>query len=234
MTRRKLWSVALAGAALMAFSGPSFAQEQGRRGGGRGGFGGGGLLMVPEVQKELKLQQAQIDLLQGLRRGGGTQDRESLRNLSREERQKRFEAMRAQREKQIAEILDANQLKRLKQLEIQQQGIRAIARDEVANQLKLSAAQRQQVQTVIQAERDTMRQSFGGGRRGGGGQQGAQPGGQDRQQAFQRMREMRTQNDAKLNAILTDAQKKQFQTMQGPAFQFPERRRGRGPRTSTT
>ena len=53
------------------------------------------------------------------------------------------------------------------------------------------------------------------------------------------MREARTATDAKLNAILTDAQKKQFQAMQGAPFTFPQRRggggrRNRGPNTSNT
>jgi Spy/CpxP family protein refolding chaperone len=228
MTRQTLWAVALATVAVAAVAGSSFAQEGGR-GGRRGSRGGSSLLSMPEVQKELNLQQAQIDLLQALRQNRQGGDRESLRSLSREERTKRFTAMRLEREKKVAEILDAKQVARLKQLELQQAGPRALGQKDVADALKLTPDQRQKVDAAVQAERETMRQAFAGfgGRNGGNANGGTQPTPEQRQQAFQKMREMRAATATKLNAVLTDGQKKQFQSMQGAPFQFPERRGGR-------
>jgi hypothetical protein len=237
MNRLTLWSAVLASVTLLAAA-PSFAQQgQGR---GRGGFGGRGggpapQLMIPEVQKELKLEQAQIELLQGLqqRPQGQNGQRPDFRSMSPEEREKYFETRRAEQEKQVAQILKPEQVTRLKQLELQQAGIRVVDRSDVATALKLSADQRQKVDAALQAERESSRALFESFRNGGNQ---ATP--EQRQQAFQKMREARTATDAKLNAILTDAQKKQFQSMQGAPFTFPERRgggrRNRGQNNSNT
>src|SRR5215207_6938579 len=122
--------------------------------------------------------------------------------------------------KKVGEILDAKQMARLKQLSLQQQGTRGLGQPEVADQLKLTADQRQKIQAALTEEGTAMRQAFEGF------QGGNNVTDEQRQQAFQKMRDLRMATDAKLNAVLTDGQKKQFQTMQGAAFKFPERRRG--------
>jgi Spy/CpxP family protein refolding chaperone len=231
---RRILCIATLAVAAFTVGGAALAQGPGggRRGGpgGFGGFGGGpmGLLMMPEVQQELKLQQAQIDLLQGLRQqrggpGGGGQGGPDFRNMSPEERERFFAARQQEQRKQIGEILDANQMKRLRQLEIQREGARALNRPDVADELKLTQAQRQQVRTALDGEREAMRQAFAGFQPGG-----EPPSQEQRQQAFQRMQDTRTATDAKLNAVLTAPQKTQFQQMKGAAFQFPQPRFGPG------
>ena len=69
----------------------------------------------------------------------------------------------------------------------------------------------------------TTRAAFQGFQGGGG-----QPSPEQFQQARQKMTEIRTATDAKILGVLTDAQKKQFETMKGAAFKFPERTFGRG------
>src|SRR3569833_3355013 len=149
MNSHTILSAALVVASLAAAAAGSFAQGPppsgpGGPGGFRGGFGPGGLggpggpgggmqglLMMPEVQKELKLDDAQVELLQGLR-PNRPQNFQDLQNLSQEERRKRFTAMRTEQDKKVAEILDAKQMTRLKQLELQQSGIRSLERNGVA------------------------------------------------------------------------------------------------------
>ena len=213
-------------AALLAVLAPAGAQAQGR--GGRGGFGGPGqLLQIPEVQKELKLDEAQIDLLKQLSaemREKGQALFQGAQNLSEDERNKRFRDFRAESDKKVGEILDAKQKTRLRQLEIQQMGARAVSRPDVQDELKLTADQKQKIQAAVEGEGAAMRAAFEGFQ---GGQNMTD---QQRQDAFAKMREVRTQTDAKITAVLTEAQKKQLVTMQGAPFKFPEMRGGFGRR----
>lgn len=212
------------GIALISVAGSAMAQ--GFRGGFRGGFGGGGsgLVMIPEVQKELKLDPAQIDLLKQLGEETRSKMREmfqSSQGLSEEERGRKFREFGLQQEKNVNDILDAKQKARLKQLELQQAGNRALDRKEVADALKLTPDQRSRVQSAITAEREGMRAMFEGFRSGG-----AQPSQEQRQESFRKMGELRTATDTTLNSVLTEPQKKQFQALQGAPFKFPERQRG--------
>jgi hypothetical protein len=225
MARQTLWTAALAVALAVGTAVPSQAQGQGRGFRGRGGFGGPGfLLRMPEVQKELKLEAAQVELLNALQHNRPQFNREEFQNLSQDERRKRFEAMRAEQEKKVAEILNKDQVARLKQLELQQEGVRALGRTEVANALKLSADQKSKIDKINEEERAAMQQAFQGFRNNNG----QQPSQEDRRAAFEKIQAMRTANEAKILGVLTDGQKKQFEAMQGPKFTFPERRRGRG------
>src|SRR4051812_36553879 len=100
MARQTFWAAALSAVLVIGAAAPSFAQGQGqgqgrRRGGGFGRGGGPtGLLRMPEVQKELKLEQAQIDLVNALQTPQG--NRQDFQNLSPEERRTRFAQLRAE------------------------------------------------------------------------------------------------------------------------------------------
>lgn len=147
------------------------AEGQQRRGSdSRGGFGaadGGGrglnspvmLLRSEQVQQELKLSEAQKTRLQELNEKVQAEMRERFsgtNELSREERRARMEQMREQMQKeaetraaetfkQVAEILEPEQLKRLKQIQLQQEGPSALRRAEVADAIGLSAEQKAQL-----------------------------------------------------------------------------------------
>lgn len=214
MARQTLWTAAVAIALAVGTAMPSQAQGQGRRGRGFGGGGTTQLLRMPEVQKELKLEAAQIELLNALQRP--QINRQEFQSLSPEQRRERFQQIRAEQEKKIAEILNKDQMTRLKQLQLQRQGVRALSQPEVANALKLSADQKSKIEAIRQEERSALQ-----GLRGNG----QSP--EDRRAAFEKIRATRQANEAKLLGVLTDAQKKQFEAMQGPKFTFPERGRGR-------
>lgn len=220
----KLSRIWLAGAALILAASASFAQG---RPGGRGGFGNFGLLgisSIPAVQMELKLDAAQVDLLKQLsaevrqKAEANRPDRASFQNLSPEERTKRFAELRAQAEKtqaendkKVAEILDAKQMARLKQLELQRMGLRALTRKDVQTALKLTPEQQTRIKAATDAQTDAFRAAF----------QGGQNMSQDERRAA--FTKIQTDTDAKLDAVLTADQKKQLEAMKGAAFKFPER-----------
>lgn len=220
------------GVALTLAAAPILAQGPGGRGpGGFPGRGPGGpmmggglrMLAIPEVQKELKLDPAQVDLLRGLQAESDAKmrslfDRSRGDGGSRESSRAEFEKLRAEQDKQVAEILDAKQRARLKQLEVQQSGVRALGQPAVQKQLALTAEQKQKIGQALENEREAMRAAFTGG--------GFDP--SQRDQIRQKMMTIRTSTETKLNAVLTDGQKKQFTAMQGPKFNFPERRFDRG------
>ncbi len=196
---------------------------QGGRGFGRGGgmMGGGlSLLGIPEVQKELKMTPEQIEkaktkqadmrqvMMEIFQQAG------DFRQLSPEDRQKVTEKMQAAQKKAIGEVLNADQQKRMNQLELQQQGTRAFGRKEVAESLKITDEQKEQLQKVQEAQQVAMREAM----------QGID---------FQNMTDedrtkMRTTMEAnqkatteKSMAVLTEEQKKKWKEMTGEPFKFP-------------
>lgn len=219
MRGARVWALA----AALAVAGSAFAQ-----GFRRGGFGGPlDLLAMPEVQKELKLEVAQIDLIkqlgQEMAQKAPTPD--DFHKMTREERARQFEQMRQEQEKKLAEILESRQMARLKQLSIQHLGItRTLARKDIQDDLRLSADQRARIQVIIDGQGDELRRVFQGFPRGGNMTQ------DQREEIGRKFLEVLAATEGKLNAVLTDAQKRQYQAMQGAPFKFPERRPGFGPR----
>jgi translation initiation factor IF-2 len=252
--QRSLWPILIA-AALLVPATASHAQYPAPGGGGPGGpggFGGGGrrggfrgrggnILRMPEVQKELNLSKAQIDKIEALPRpgrGGGPGGRGGPGGPGGPGGGGRgdFEKFRQEREKAIAKILDAKQLARYKQLQLQREGIRAIGRKDIGDQLKLTADQHKKVDAALKSERDAAMKAFqgmrgggpggpggpGGGRPGAGGPGG--PGGgpsPEMRKMFDDMRKRGEATEKTLKAVLTPAQTKQFAEMQGKPFKFP-------------
>jgi Spy/CpxP family protein refolding chaperone len=226
----KLRMAMLSGALALVMAGAALAQGGGGRPGGGfgrgpGGGGAGSLLMMEEVRKELKIDEAQQDLLMQLGQEMRTKAGETFRNLQdvpREERDKRFAAFNAEYQKKIGEILDAKQMARLRQLEIQRGGVRSLTRKDVQDELKLTADQRTRIEQAMDGERQAMQQAFEGFRNGG------QMTDEQRQAARTKFEEARKGTETKLLGVLTEPQKKQFTAMQGPLFKFPEVRFGPG------
>lgn len=169
-------SLSLAALVVVAVSNEALAQ---RPGGGEGrGFGGGFggpvfLLGNESVQTELKLTDEQKKETEKLAEA----DRESLRglrDLSRDERRAKFEERLKATNEALAKVLDAAQLKRLKQISWQQRGSRAFSDPEVATALELTDAQKEKIETIqedantemraaaeqLQGDREGMRKKF--------------------------------------------------------------------------
>lgn len=198
-------------AVAQGFGGGGGGFRGGQGGGFRGGMGGPRLLLNPSVQQELKLSPEQVQKIQalfgqqgGAPPGGGPPGGGGQR-MTPEEREK----MRAEQEKQIKQILDANQYERYQQISLQQEGPAAFARKEVADALGLSEAQRNQVRSILDAQRQAQQEMFQGG--GGGG---------DRQAMMEAMQKLREETNKKLLAVLTKEQSDKWTAMLGKPFQI--------------
>jgi len=142
-------------------------------GGGAGGFGGGplGVIRDQRVREELGITEDQYEKLQELQRKAGEQTRElfsGLRDLSDEERRERFAQLRdkvAQQQedlqKQIDTVLLPQQRDRLKQISLQQRmrfgAQNALTSPEVAKELGITDAQREQLQKAAQEAEEELR-----------------------------------------------------------------------------
>jgi hypothetical protein len=211
------WMVGMLSALLVLSV--SMASAQG--GGRRGQLGGGGiqLLRNADVQKELKMTQAQIDKIdakqQELRQaqrdafgGGNPQD------LSAEDRQKAMAKIQEAQKKALTDILDATQLKRYHQLELQQQGPLALTRKEVAEELKLTDEQKTKITDIQRQVTEETRAA----RQGVNFQQLSA---EEREKLTKKTQEIQKAAGEKVVALLTDEQKKKWTEMQGEIVKFP-------------
>ena len=261
-----LASAALIGALVMAAAGaqpPGGGRRPGGRGpggflGGRGGpgmMGGGlvGLLGMQQVREELKVTEAQQEKLQQLgeklreEMRGMFPDREATQDLTPEQRRERMqEAMEKFRkeaekrapevEKQIAEILDKPQFKRLKQLEVQRQGVDALVRADIIQALGLTEDQQKEIKETIEG-RNRKQEELGAQMRGmfqGGGFRDMSE--EERAKAREKMEQLgekgrALRSEAQKNAmgVLTDDQKAMMPNLMGEPFEFPRFEGRRGP-----
>jgi len=217
-------------------------QGQGGRGGG-GGFGGRGgggsmfgrgggdmtmsLLRIEAVRTELEISPDQEEALTKMQEQGRPErPNADFRNMSEEERTEFFEKMRKQAEErntkmkeQLEEVLFPEQLERLQQINIQLQGIAALQNAEVAKELKITEAQKKELEEVraglMEKMRDGMRELFSSGSREG---------------IREKMEKMRDDMEGDVLAVLTSDQKKKFEEMKGEKFEMPEGSRGQGGR----
>jgi hypothetical protein len=179
---------------------------------------------MPEVLKELGVSDEQKGLIEDMIKDlqparGGSGNREDLRNLSEEERRKRFEEFQKQADERSKKaedtaklILEPKQFERLSQLRIQREGVAAIPRDDVAAKLGLTQEQKDTIAKIREASR---------GERGGGGGFNPNASQEERQKAFTEARERRDKANADIVAVLTAEQKTTWEAMQGKKFEFP-------------
>jgi hypothetical protein len=194
---------------VAALSAPALAQ-QGR---GRGmGFGGGGLGMLltnASVQQELKLDAAQIDKAKAV----ADKVREKIQSAtSGLEGQALFAKMREISKeinedvhKSVSEFMSKDQTKRLHQIHHQVQREQAFTDEHVQNKLKLTDAQKSEIDGIISESRGKM-QSIR----------------EESQGNFEVMRtkmtELRKETVSKIEAKLTDEQKATYKEMLGAPF----------------
>jgi len=220
-------------AVVAALATVSFAQGQGRMMMRFGGGGGIRLALRDDVSKELgltadqktKLQDASDQMRSEMRAqfsgggnaGGGGNDGGQPDMAA---MQKRMEERQAKEKQIIAGILTADQQKRLKELTIQRQGNMAILDPEVQAALKISDAQKQQINDLQQKSMDANRTIMEKIR--------------DQTLDFQSARPIFEKNQKIMNdellKILTDDQKKQLTALGGKPFTFDpdEEQGGRG------
>jgi Spy/CpxP family protein refolding chaperone len=228
---RRLVGITVA-ALVIGFVANSTAMAQGRGGrGGRGGFGGGFggitfLIQNPNVQKELKLSEDQTgkikEITDALRPqpGGG----QNFRDMTEEQRTAFFAEQQKKMEeatKKITDLLTADQNARLKQLQIWQQGARALTVNEaVGKELSLTDDQKSALNTIFEESDKKSRELFSGLGRDANEEQ--------RTKANEQFATMRKETEAECMAVLTDDQKAKFDTLKGAKPDFDLSPFGRG------
>jgi Spy/CpxP family protein refolding chaperone len=198
---KRLMQITLVAAVVAMTAGSALAQQRQRQrpGGGFGGFGGGMMFLLGQksVQEELKLSEEQTKKIQEL----SAKQRESfqgLRDLSQEERRTKMEELGKANQKAIAEILKPEQMKRARQISLQQPG--AIANPEVAKALNITDEQKEKMREIQTKSFEELR-----GLRG-------------QEDAAKKIAEIRKATNEKVLGVLTADQKKKLKEMQGEPF----------------
>lgn len=222
-------------AVLVVASPMAVAQERegrGRRGGGFrfGGRRGGGvnattLLRSEQVQKELGLKEDQIEKITAISdesRQGMRELFSGLRDLSEEDRRKRFDELRAKGAElsaaarvKVGELLSDSQTKRLDEILLQVRGPAALADDTVAANLALSDDQKGKIKDLLDTERELQQEISSGVR---------DLPREERQEKFAEIRkhqdELRKETEKAVLEVLTTDQNNQFAALKGAAFEL--------------
>ena len=148
------------------------------------------------------------------------EERGKLQDLDPQERMpKMMELMAKEADETYAALAKEwkpEQVKRLKQLGVQQMGLNAFTNPSVDKVLKLTDEQKEKVRTLNGEQREEM--------------QGIFQGGGDQAENQKKMAAMRKDFLAKGVAMLTDDQKKEWKELTGEPFEFPAMAGGRGGR----
>jgi Spy/CpxP family protein refolding chaperone len=213
----------------------TWAQDEGggrRRG---GGFGGRGftidkvaLMGSEQVKKELKVTEEQgkkiEEVLASHREalrgsfGGG-----NFRDLSDEERQKAMDEMAKKRAELVkktdgalAAVLNKEQVQRLNEIHVQQQGVEALNDEAVVAALKLTDEQKAKIKGVITTRDEELAKLRPTRRRGEGGD--GPPGGGEEARA--KIDKVRKDADTAAFAVLTKEQNESLAKLKGAAFEL--------------
>ena len=172
------------------------------------------------VPEELKLTDEQKEKLEEHLREllpDAMQFFQSLDGLNGQEREKKLQAFRQKAQKKLAavlkEALKEDQSKRLRQLELQQEGALALwhGAPEIGKELKITDEQRKQFMAIVQELQKKVGPLI----------KEAQSGGNP-EEIRPKVMKIRKEQEGKIEALLTDAQKKQWKEMLGKPFALDE------------
>ncbi len=184
------------------------------------------LLRTPEVKTELKLEESQTKKLDEIN-SEASRERAKLT----EEYNAKLRELNKKTESNTLATLNDAQRRRAEQLQLQQQGIRALSTNEVAEKLALTQEQRAEISKLTQRG-----SSFGGPRDRSTTAGNPNASGADRfQQAIDEAAKRAAETRDKVMAVLTAEQKAKWTEMTGETFKFPTRSRSstRGPGNSS-
>jgi len=215
MTMRFCGKLALTFSALAFLAAPAWAQ-------GRGGFGGGaaGFLMAPNVQKDLKLTDEQVGKVEATLRECRERHQDAysaLRDASADVRWTKMAAINETVNDEVKKALSfsAEQSKRFDQISLQAHGLMAFASTAVDEKLKLTEDQKSKIREIAEATRTAFAGAFN-----------KDASEQDRTEARNKMAAAHKENMTKVQALLTDDQKKAWQELTGEPIEihYPARR----------
>jgi hypothetical protein len=172
------------------------------------------MVFCDKVQKELKLSDEQKKKLEK-RLQGTVQDTmqlfQKLADKEPEERDKELHAYRQKAQENLTAflqgLLQEDQSKRLRQVMLQREGPFALGHPDLAKELKITDEQRKQFLAVVQEMEKQIQPLL----------KEVQSGGKP-EEIGPKVMKIRKEHEAKVEALLTDAQKKQFQEMLGKPF----------------
>jgi Spy/CpxP family protein refolding chaperone len=204
----------------------SFAQPPG---GGRGmGAGGGGLGLVKnkDVAADLKLTEDQVKKLEEFDKKMNEKRRSAMQEAQgdREAMMSAMQEINKETEKGLGEAISADQVKRLKQLQLQSTlkngGLMiALLSPDVSKALNFNEEQQEQIKGFREDQQSTMRELM----QGGG----------DPQETRKKVQEYSASLNKKVAKMLTEEQNKKLKELQGEPFkgEFPAPQMGgrRGP-----
>jgi hypothetical protein len=175
------------------------------------------LVFRDKVQEDLKLTEKQKEKLEQHLKELATeffQKMEDLERLKSEERDKELGAYRQKAQEKLASILKEikikeDQRKRLRQLELQQLGL--LYGDVIGKDLLITNEQRKQFMAVVQEMQKRVEPLI----------KEAQSGG-DPQEIRPKIMRIRREHEGRTEALLTDAQKKQWKEMLGKPLDLGE------------
>ena len=205
----------LLGLGLVALLAAPAAAQQGR-GGRFGGASLASLLGNSGVQKELKLDDQQVDKAKDLAEKTREESREKfqgLQDLSQDERRAKMQEINreinATTLKAAGEFLKPEQVARLKQISLQVRGVQAFNDPEVQKKLNLTDSQKGEIQAIAQESMEGARGLFS---------QDQSP--EEREAAMKKIAEIRKQALTKVEAKLNDEQQKTWKELIGSPFEF--------------
>ncbi len=131
-----------------------------------------------------------------------------------EEREKAMQEHRKESERKLSamlkDMLDAGQQDRLFQLQLQQAGFFALIGENLAfKPLKITDDQRRKLKEIVQAMEKKIEPLAREGRTGG-----------NPEEILAKVKKVRKEHEGKIEAVLTDAQKKQWKELLGKPFDF--------------
>ena len=122
--------------------------------------------------------------------------------------QKKRQELNRKTQQQVNKVLTGEQRKRLGQIQLQTQGIRALLSGGTAKQLQLSEEQQKEIRGHFQAQQQAV-QNVSKDIRAGNLQRG---------EAQEKFTEIRKKTESDVHGVLTEAQQKKFEELKGPKF----------------
>ena len=228
-------TVLMMGAALVLTAEPAAAQRA-RRGGSRGGRSSSllGLLSNEQVQKELKVEEADVAKIKTISDKLRAEMRKQYTELRKiedaDKRRAKMTELRTQFEsnarKQLQDVLSKEQMVRLHQIRMQTRSVtETLAGKDVADKLKLTDDQKKKIADIAADYRKKRSAMPRTGRDATADQRAA---------ASKKRSELSAAADKQALEVLTEEQSKAFEKMKGAKFELKRTPRQRRERRTTT